>query len=97
MNAHRQELATGLKAAQTEAAALRRALAVAEADMSSLRARLAARAPEPGGGSGGDGAGGAGDVSYEALQQQVVQVRDETLVCTFQEDRFPGLLKAEHG
>ena len=77
MNAPRQELASGLKAAQRQAAALRQALAIAEAEMSSLRARLAARAPGPGGGSGGDGAGGAGDVSYEALQQQVVQVRDE--------------------
>lgn len=88
MNAPRQELATGLKAAQMEAAALRQDLAIAEADMSSLRARLAARAPEPVGGSGGDGVGGAGDVSYEALQQQVVQVRDELWFAHFRRIGF---------
>ena len=65
-----QELVAGLAAAQAEAAALRQCLAACEAETALLRAQLAAQAPQ----HTKSGAGGA-HATYEALQQQVVQVR----------------------
>lgn len=65
-----QELTASLAAAQAEAAALRQRLAACEAEAASLRAQLAAQAPRC-----SSGGGGGEHATYDALQQQVVQVR----------------------